>query len=188
MGTSLRSDTVSFNRGRATSPDSNGYRLQSILWTDSGKIRSCICQTHHTVNESNSRGQVQVSCKHALSDTLHNETAQTQTVLHLVAYSGNMHGCAVKYTYTAQPNSERKQTAFHLVDNPVACTTMQLHIVHSQTGTETCTSDKTTNCRCYKDLKQSPVTTNMLSCISLLSGNYFQPSISRLSTLSLIHH
>jgi len=27
MGTSLRSDTVSFNRGRATSPDSNGYRL-----------------------------------------------------------------------------------------------------------------------------------------------------------------
>ena len=36
------------------------------------------------------------------SDTLHNETEWTQTVLHLAAYFGNMHGCGVKYA--AQPN------------------------------------------------------------------------------------
>jgi len=68
-------------------------------------------------------------------------------------------------------HSQTKQTAFHLVGGLAACTVVQLHTAHSQTAAETCTSDKTTNCSCYKDPKQSPVTTNMLSCISLLSGD-----------------
>jgi len=68
-------------------------------------------------------------------------------------------------------HSQTKQIEFHLVGSLAACTVVQLHTAHSQTAAETCTSDKTTNCRCYEDLKQPPVTTNMLSCISLLSGN-----------------